>query len=167
MRFNFKNPALAALAAVADTLDARMEYLDAQTLLSDVQALTATAVSTNTYDSTVAATDIGVGLPQLVAEISVDVGAGGTTPTFTFNIITSAAANLGSATTLSSMTVAAALLVAGYKFYMPFPPGKTQRYVGLSYTLGGTSPTLSVTANIKPLSMTETLKYNAANYTIS
>ena len=48
--------------------------MDAQTLLSDAQALTATAVSTNSYDKGAAGNDIANGQP-LGIEITVDVAA--------------------------------------------------------------------------------------------
>lgn len=166
MRYNFKNTGLLALALVAERVKAEMGWVDAQCLLSDAQAFTATAVSTNTYDTDSATNDIGIGEPMSI-EVSVDVAAGGTTPTFTFNVISSASANLGSATTLNSVTVLAATLVAGYKFSIVIPGGKTQRYLGLSLTLGGTAPTITITASIKPYSMTEDRKYYPDAVTIS
>jgi hypothetical protein len=168
MRYTFKDHALLALAALADKLDARMGYVDAQALLSDAQAFTATAVSTNTYDTLSATNDIGVGEP-LGIEFSVDVAADFTTgnETYQFDIISSAAANLGTPTVLASRAIVAGTLVAGFKFFMQVPPGKTQRYLGWQLTAGGTTPLITVTASIKPISMMETLKYYPKNYTIS
>lgn len=133
--------------------------MDAQTLLSDAQALTVTAVSTNTYDTGLATTDISVGEP-VVVEFAIDVAADGTTTdeTYVFNVISSAAANLGTPTVLVSRTLGFATLVAGYSFYITIP-SKTQRYLGVSYTLGGTTPSVTVTASIKPVRMTSTLRY--------
>lgn len=165
MRYTFKNTALLAIALAAESIKARMGYVDAQALLDDAHAYSATAVSTNTYDTQSATNDVGVGEP-LVCEINVDVAAAGTTPTFTFDVISSAAANLGTPTVLASVTPAAATLVAGYKFYIEIP-SKAQRYLGLRLTLGGTTPTITITASIKPRKMREDLKYYPKNYTIS
>lgn len=134
-----------------------MGYIDFQTLLSDSQALTATAVSTNAYDTGAAngEGDLGSGEPMCI-EFNVEVAADATTgdETYTFAVIESAATNLGSATTLASRTIAASLLVAGYTFALAIPP-TILRYVGANYTLAGTTPTVTVSANIKPLSMVE------------
>jgi hypothetical protein len=141
--------------------------MDAQCLLSDAQAFTATAVSTNTYDTDSATNDIAIGVP-LVVEFSVDVAADFTTgnETYQFDLISSAAANLGTPTVLASKILTAATLVAGYVFYMTIP-SKAQRYLGWQLTAGGTTPTITVTASIKPLEMTSTLKYYPDNITIS
>jgi hypothetical protein len=167
MRFNFKSQALLALAALADALDARMGYVDAQCLLDDAHAYTASAVSTSTYDTQSATNDIGIGEPVAV-EISVDVAADTTSgdETYAFNVISSAAANLSSPTVLNTISIPRATLVAGYKFFMSIP-SKTQRYLGISTTLGGTTPTITITASIKDQNMMETLKYYPKNYTIS
>src|SRR3990167_4171654 len=72
-------------------------FIDAQALLSDAQAVTADAASTNTYDSGAAGTDITEGEPLGIG-ISVDVAADFTTgdETYEFHAIQSANANLSS-----------------------------------------------------------------------
>lgn len=167
MRFNFKNTALLALALTAERIKAEMGYVDSQTLLDDAHAYSASAVSTNTYDTKSATNDIGVGEP-LVVEISVDVAADATTgdETYAFNVISSASANLGSPTVLNTITIARATLVAGYKFYMGIP-AKTQRYLGLSTTLGGTTPTITITASIKAAKFKDELRYYPVGYSVS
>ena len=164
MRYNFKNTALLAIALAAEQLKAEMGYVDAQTLLDDAHAYSATAVSTNAFDTLSATNDIGPGTP-IVVEINVDVALAGTTPTCTFDVISSAAAALSSPTVLASVTPTAAQLVTGYKFYI-YVPQKTQRYVGLRLTLGGTTPTITVTASVKPRSMVDELKYYPVGYVI-
>jgi hypothetical protein len=168
MRYNFKNTALLAMALAAERLKATMGWVDAQALLSDAQALTATAVSTNAYDTKTTTNDIGVGEPMAI-EISVDVAADFTTgdETYTFAVVASAATALTTPTTLASRAVLATTLVAGYKFWMPIPSGKILRYVGLNYTLAGTTPSVTVTASIKPYSMIEERKYYPDAVTIS
>lgn len=130
-------------------------YLDAQTLLSDAQAFSADATSTNTFDSGLATNDISIGEPMGIG-ISVDVAADFTTgdETYEFQAIQSANANLTSPDILAARTIAAANLTAGSFHVLPIPPGsKTKQYLGLYFNGGGTTPTVTVTAWIAPLSM--------------
>lgn len=128
--------------------------LDAQLLLSDAQAFTATGLSTNVLDlgSDTPTRDIGVGEP-LSLLITVDTAADATTgdETYTFELLQSAAANMGSPTVLSSMTIARALLLTGAMYSMPLSPGLiTQRYLSARLTLGGTTPSITVTIALLP-----------------
>jgi hypothetical protein len=144
-------------------------YIDALGLLSDAQAVTADAVSTNTYDSGAAGNDISAGAGLVIA-IQVDVAADSTTgdETYKFDVIQSAAANLGSADVLASRVIAAADLTAGSIHYLPIPQGsKTKRYLGLNYDVGGTTPTITCTAFIQPANMLQQSKVYADGITIS
>lgn len=132
--------------------------LDAFTLLSDAQAFTASAVSTNSFDKGAAGLDLSGGEP-LAVEINVDVAADATTgdETYAFNLIESAVTALTSATTLYTMTISRTLLVAGATFVMPIPKNLNPalRHLGISTTLGGTTPSITITAGIKALSQCE------------
>lgn len=145
--------------------------LDAQNLLSDAQALTATAVSDNAIDlgNVTPKRDIGAGEPMCLM-FQVDVAADFTTgnETYQFDLIQSANANLSSSTTLESRIIAASLLTAGSIHYVPIPPGAvTARYLGANYTLGGTTPTLTVTCALMPQKDTVSLQTYAKGYAIS
>lgn len=145
--------------------------LDAQTLLSDAQAVTADAVSTNTIDlgDVTPKRDIGSGEP-LALVFTVDVAADATTgdETYQFELIQSANANLTSADVLAAMAVAAASLTAGAQVVLPVPPGViTKRYIGANYNVGGTTPTITVTASIVPQSFVPKIKSYADGFTIS
>lgn len=125
-------------------------YVDALLLVSDAQALSATGFSTNTIDlsSVSPARDIAVG-EQMGWGITVDVAADTSSgdETYTFQAVQSANANLSSPDVLAQIAIARATLVAGYGFFLPYPEGQiTKRYIGLQYTLGGTTPTITVTA---------------------
>lgn len=143
-------------------------YVDGQTLLSDAQAFVATAVSTNTYDSGAAGNDITEGEPLGIA-VTVDVAADATTgnETYQFDAVEDSDAALGSPTVLASRIILAAALTAGSKHVIPIPQGsKTERYLGLQLTLGGTTPTITITAFIAPLSFLGGWKANADNFSI-
>lgn len=146
-----------------------MGYCDAENRLSDSQAVTADAVSTNSFDTGAAANDIGTGEP-LCVDVTIEVAADAATgdETYTFEAIESAAAALTTPTVLASRTIAAATLVAGYNFQIPIPPGaKVLRYLGANYNTGGTTPGITISAFIQPLSMIQQWKAYDDNITIS
>lgn len=145
--------------------------LDAQTLLSDAQALTATANSTNVFDSS---SDRNIGLGEaLGVKVTLDVGTDGTTgdETYTVKIVTDDNAALSSASDVTGAISIPRSTAAGTSYIIPIPPNTaTERYIGLTYTLGGTTPTATVTAWIAPLSMLDTSGtsvYYAAGYTVA
>lgn len=144
-------------------------FIDSQLLLSDAQAVTADAVSSNTVDTGAAGNSIEIGEP-LVIVIQVDVAADATTgdETYSFEAIQSAAANLGSPDVLASVTIAASALSAGSIHYLPIPQGsKSKRYLGLNYSVGGTTPTITCTAFIQPANQIQAFKAYADGFTIS
>lgn len=120
-------------------------------LFSDDQVITATAASTNKYDTGVRGTPYDGKAP-----LNGDVGLGCPVPilvqvTETFNTLTSLTitlengpnADLSSATVLASETILLADLVAGKKtHFRVLPADVTKRYLGLRYTVTGTAPTL-------------------------
>lgn len=131
--------------------------LDAYLMLSDAQAFTATAVSTNTIDLGGTNRDIGAGEP-LSALLAVDVAADVTTgdETYTFELITSATANLASPTVIASRVITAAQLTLGSKHYLDVPMGViTQQYLGARLTLAGTTPTITASIWIIPRKLAE------------
>lgn len=132
-------------------------FIDALLLLSDAQAVTADAYSTNTLDlgNVTPKRQVGSGEPLEVV-VAVDVAADFTTgdETYAFLLVQSANADLSSHETIATYTILAATLVAGYIFRIPIPPGfPTLRYLGLRFDVGGTSPTITVTAAVQPTSM--------------
>ena len=138
-------------------------WVDALLLLSDAQAITADAVSTNTIDLGGTNKMIGDGEP-LAVQFTIDVGADFTTgdETYIFQIIQSAAANLSSPDVLATRTVSAASLglAAGVKTSVGMPMGTpTKRYIGANYDVGGTTPTITVTAFLGPAKFVERMAY--------
>lgn len=112
---------------------------DALLTLSSAQAVTASAVSTNTIDLT-AIRDVGAG-EQVEVYFNVDttVTAAGAA-TVNFQVITSAAAALTSPTILAQTdAIPKASLTAGVRFAIQVPRAqlteKGQRYLGVQYTV--------------------------------
>ncbi len=137
-------------------------FIDALLLVSDSQAVTADAVSTNTIDlgNPTVKNRIGSGEPMAFL-ITVEVSADGTTgdETYAFEVISSAAANLSSPTVLNRRACTAGQhtqLTAGTRLVLPVPPGfPQQRYIGVNYDVGGTTPSITVSAALMPQSLAE------------
>lgn len=144
-------------------------FLDAQSLFSDAQALTVTALATNVIDL-LADRSIGSGEPLAIlftVDVAADQGTGDETYQVDVEYASNAAISAGrqligrrifQAGTPTAPAQDADLLVAGFKFYMPIPPAalsESERFLGVRYTLGGTTPTLTMTAVLIPLSMVQ------------
>jgi len=120
---------------------------DAQTRLSNQQALTSgTVVSTNSYDLGTAR-DIGRGQPLRVI-VTVDTAfAGGTN--VTPSIIESANADLSSSTVIGAGDATAeAGLTAGARIMDRVLPKTSKRYIGLQYANSGTHTAGAMSAHI-------------------
>lgn len=144
--------------------------LDAQGQFSNAQALTATAVGTNVIDLS-ADRSIGNGEPMGVL-FTVDVAADQTTgdEDYTFDVEYAADTGQSSGRELVGRRIFesgtpgapaqdADLLVAGFQFVIPVPPtqlSESDQYLGIRYTLAGTTPTITMTAHLLPLSMIST-----------
>lgn len=144
--------------------------LDALLVVSDAQAITADAVSTNTIDlgASSPSREIGTGEPMVML-VTVDVAADFTTgdETYAFELIQSANANLSSATILNRRVLTAAQLAAGAIFAIDVPGGTpSARYLGMNYDVGGTTPTLTVTAALVPKNFVDWIKPYAKNYVV-
>lgn len=127
--------------------------LDDTLVLSDAQAITATARSTNIIDIGAAGVP-GGGATNAVRR---DIGIGSEIPLLItvvegFNNLTSVAVGLevdddpafASPTVLASRTYTLAELTQGAQLPFPaeLPEGTRERYIGLRYTVTGTAPTL-------------------------
>lgn len=125
-------------------------FLDALLLVSNSQAVTASAVSTNTIDfgATTVRRRIGTGEPMgfgLAVIVAADFTTGN--ETYQFDIVQDEDAALGSPVVIASFIRTAAQLTAGSLHFFPLPVNHpTERYLGLQYTTGGTTPTMTVTA---------------------
>jgi len=118
--------------------------IDYNLQLSDAQSVTADAASTNIIDLG-SDRDIGVGEGMKIA-LNFDVAMGGTSPTLAVLVQTDDNSSFSSATTvLTSRSIASAAigdtLVLGL-------PDTNERYVRLYYDVGGTSPTMTLSASV-------------------
>jgi hypothetical protein len=129
--------------------------IDKLDLLCDAQALSATAISTNVIDLGAAGLALPDGEPLEVV-LEVDVAADFTTGDETYNVSvdTSAVVGLTTPTQLCHRAILASALTAGSKHRFPLPDGAAMlRYLGINFTLAGTTPTVTVTAHVQPVSM--------------
>ena len=145
-------------------------FIDAQLLFSDAQAVTADARSTNVVDLGVGRT-LFDGEPLAIV-IVIDVGADYTTTdeTYAFQVRTDDNSSMSSPTVVSTTTISAASsgLAAGKRFVLPIPIGVAiERYLEVYYDVGGTTPSLTVTAFLQPLSMIDKFRTYPDAVTIS
>ena len=155
--------------------------LDSQYMFSDSQALTATALSTNVIDLSVDRA-IGSGEPMAVV-FTVEVAADQTTgdEDYTFDVEYASDAGITTARKLVGRRIFesgtpgapaedADLLVVGFKFAIALPPGgldESERYMGVRFTLAGTTPTVTVSAHLSPQSFIDSTASYAAGYSIT
>ena len=118
--------------------------IDYNLQLSDAQSVTADAASTNVIDLG-ADRDIGPGEDMKIV-VSFDVAMGGSSPTLAVQVQTDDNSSFSSASTVqTSRTISAA--AAGDTLVMGLPD-TNERYIRLNYDVGGSSPTMTVSASI-------------------
>lgn len=142
-------------------------FLDSQGQFSDGQALNATAASTNLIDTGV---DGNIGIGEAMAVLLVlDVAADDTNSDETYSVAlqTDDNSSFSSATQIGSATITRGD-AAGTKYVIPIPADQTaERYLRLNYTLGGTTPTVTVTATLIQQSNIDNYVQYDNGYTIS
>ena len=155
--------------------------LDSQGQFSDSQAITVDAVGTNVIDLS-EDRSVGNGEPMAVV-FTVEVAADQTTgdEDYTFDVEyasdaaqTTARKLVGRRIFESGTPTAPAqdadLLVAGFKFVIVVPPtelSESERYLGIRYDVTGTTPTITVSAHLVPLSGIDIRTVYPDGFTIS
>lgn len=125
-------------------------YVDAQTLVSDAQAFTGAAVSTNAYDLGNISVQREIATGEAMGfGIAVDVAASATTVLVEIIQATDAALTAG-IIVLAQRTFLSADLPAGTLAFMPLPQRPTLagplRFLGLRVTPAGGAATVTLTA---------------------
>lgn len=156
-------------------------FLDSQLQFSDAQAVTTDAVGTNVIDLSLDRS-IGNGEPMCVM-FTVIVAADQTTGDEDYAFEVEYASNAAQTTgrqlmgrrTFESGTPDAPaqnadLLVAGFSFFIPIPPTKlseSEQFLGIRYDTTGTTPTITMTAQLTPLSMVDATNDYADGFAIT
>ena len=151
--------------------------IDKNLEFSDSQAVTSSSVGTNVIDLSIDRS-IGNGEPMAVV-FNVEVAADQTTgdEDYTFDVEYASNAPQSTGVQLvgrrvfeSGTPVAPAqdadLLVVGFRIVIPVPPtdlSESERYLGIRYVTAGTSPTITCSASLMPLSMVDTAKNTYAS----
>tara|TARA_R100000544_G_scaffold34430_1_gene21200 strand:- start:151 stop:564 length:414 start_codon:yes stop_codon:yes gene_type:complete len=118
--------------------------IDYNLQMSDAQSVTADAPSTNVIDLG-SDRDIGPGEDMKIV-VTFDVAMGGSNPTLAVQVQTDDNSSFSSASTiLTSRSIAAAAV--GHTLVLGLPD-TNERYMRLNYDVGGTSPTMTVSAAI-------------------
>ena len=135
--------------------------------VSEDQAITTTAFSTDTIDLSVAR-DIGEGTALYMNFAVTTALANGTS--VKFEVVTSANANLSSPTVVgSSDAVLTAALTAGKNVVVRINPdigGKGKRYLGVRYTVSGTFNAGKITADVVE-TIGDGKKFYASGFTVA
>ncbi len=156
-------------------------FLDAQAQFSDGQAVTATAVGTNVIDLSVDRS-MGNGEPLAVV-ITVDVAADQTSGdedyTFQVEYASNAAQSTGrqligsriyESGTPTAPAQDADLLVVGYRIIIPIPPttlAESEIFLGIRYVTAGSTPTITCSAFLQPMSMIDATNDYVDGYDIT
>jgi hypothetical protein len=142
-------------------------FLDAQAQLSDSQALSGSAASTNVIDLG-ADGNVGIGEPMAVLVV-VEVAADFTTTdeTYVVDLETDDNSGFSSATNLGQLTLPDGA-AAGSRFVIGVPAdSRAEQFLRLNYTLGGTTPSVTLSAYLQPQSMIQNDVVYPDGFTIS
>lgn len=142
--------------------------LDKENRFADSQALTATALLENVIDLNIAR-DIFKGEPMVVV-LFVEVAADftDTNETYAFAVETDSVAAMSSATILVTRTITAALLAINTAHTLPVPfEINLEQFIGVRATLGGTTPSVTLSAYLLPQSFVDKDKLHASGFLIT
>ena len=157
-------------------------YIDSQLLFSDSQALTTTgAVGTNVIDLSVDRS-IGNGEPMAVVftvDVAADQASGDEDYTFDVEYASNAAQSAGrqligrrvfESGTPTAPAQDADLLVVGFRVIIPIPPtalSESEQFLGVRYVLAGTTPLITCSAFLTPMSMIDATNDYADGFDIT
>lgn len=139
-------------------------FVDSKLELSDAQALTVTAVSTNVIP---VSGNIGPGEPMAVA-VTVNVAADTTTGDETYQFVIQTATDAAFTTPVNLMATEAfdgTTLLEGTTFMVPIGTNNLA-FLRMNYVLAGTTPLITVDAHLQPQSMIDGKDDLPINYVI-
>lgn len=139
-------------------------FVDSKLELSDAQALTATAVSTNVLP---VSGNIGPGEPMAIA-VTVNVAADTAQANETYQFVLQTATDAAFTSPVNLMTTEAfdgSTLLEGTTFMVPLGSNNLA-FLRMNYVLGGTSPSITVDAHLQPQSMVDSKGDLPINYVI-
>ena len=141
--------------------------VDAQNRFSDAQALTASAPSVDELDFGIAR-DMGKGEPMaviIIVEVAADTASGN--ETYQIDVRTDTQADMGGTpVNIATRIIAGADLTLGSVHVLPLPLSN-ERYLDVNYTLGGTTPSVTLSAYLQPMSMIDSTVDYANGYSIT
>lgn len=143
--------------------------LDHSLVASDAQAVSADAGSTNVLDLSVTGRRLGAGEPMaFVVFVDVAADAANADETYEFEIQTDDNDSFSSATDLGATLISRTLLTAGSKHTLIIDPSWVfERYARVRYDVGGTTPSITCTVALMPLSTVEKVTVYPNDYTIT
>lgn len=139
-----------------------MQGLDAHNRFANAQAVTTTAISANVIDLVATGRHMGFGEPMVVmVQLDVAASAGDNDETYSVGLETDDVADLStSPTVLNTVTFTRGDAAGTRKFIdVPLTAAAYQRFMGLRFTQGGTTPTATYTAYLMSRKAAETLAY--------
>ncbi len=138
-----------------------MAILDRENAFSQSQALTGTTLvaSTDVIDMS-QIRQIGAGKGEPFLQLNFEAAPGGTTPTMTVAIQTDDNVGFASPTTWITLlsAIPAAQFGASTQYTFNLPRQGAERFIRLAYTMGGTTPTSTVSAHLV-IDVQEDIKY--------
>jgi hypothetical protein len=147
-------------------------FIDGELEYSSAQALTATAASTNLIDHGPLEGDqsiaMNVGEPMVVVlQLTVAADDGNADETYVADLETDDNTGFSSATTLGTVTITRGD-AAGTRYYIHAPYDTNwERYTRVNYTLGGTTPSVTLDAWLTPARALQNDEYYNNSSTIT
>jgi hypothetical protein len=130
-----------------------MAIRDNNTRFASAQTLTSSGASTNLLDFT-QDRNIGIGEPMAVVITVTAIDATSADETYTVAVQADDNSGFSSAGTVVPAVTILRSVAVPHQAVIPIPPNlDTERYMRLSWTLGGTTPSITYTADLVPQSM--------------
>ena len=141
--------------------------LDSQNRFSDSQALTATAASTDSIDLGFD-NNVGIGEPMsVVVFLETAADDADADETYSVDLEADSVSGFGSAVVIATRAIPRGT-ASGEKFVLSVPADlSADQFLRLNYTLGGTTPSVTVSAYLVPTKFVDNSVAYPVGYTIS